>query len=221
MTAANFEASSGSPITPVEARKTSDGLHPTAAAVMSAVSRVASRPDLPVNALALPELTTSARALPPLRWARHQSTGADGHFERVNTPATVVPRSSSASTTSVRPGYRMPAAAVASLTPSTGGRMGKCGGASGEIALSAMAPASSHDRPGHRKSPGPGAFGLRAPGDEKSGKLTGTTATRKRRQLSSFSARLACRGARSWRSGAASRHTRFAPCERDRSRSGP
>ena len=48
----------------------------------------ASRPVLPVNALALPELTTSARALPPLSLARHHSTGADGHFERVSTPAT-------------------------------------------------------------------------------------------------------------------------------------
>ena len=56
---------------------------------MSAVSLVASRPLRPVKALALPELTTSARALPPLSLARHQSTGADGHFDRVKTPATV------------------------------------------------------------------------------------------------------------------------------------
>ncbi len=103
ITVSNFAASSGSPMTPVEARKTSAGLQPAAMAAISAVSLVASRPDLPVKALALPELTTSARAVPPLSRARHQSTGAEGHFERVNTPATAVPGSKSASSTSVRP----------------------------------------------------------------------------------------------------------------------
>ena len=77
-------------MTPVEARKTSPGLQCAAPAAISAVSLVAARPDLPVNALALPELTTSARALarPPLIRSRHQSTAADGHFERVKTPDT-------------------------------------------------------------------------------------------------------------------------------------
>src|SRR5216683_4490798 len=103
MTAPNLVASSGSPITPVDARNTSDGLQPAALAAMSAVSLVAARPDLPVKALALPELTTSATALPPLSCARHQSTGADGHLDRVNTPATVVPCLKRASRTSVRP----------------------------------------------------------------------------------------------------------------------
>ena len=69
-------------MTPVEAEKTSAGLQPADVAAISAVSLVASRPDLPVKALALPELTTSARAVPPLSRARHQSTGAEGHFER-------------------------------------------------------------------------------------------------------------------------------------------
>ena len=103
ITGANLEASSGSPITPVEARKISDGLQPVALAAISAVSLVATRPLFPVKALALPELTTSARAFPDLRWARHHSTGADGHFDLVNTPAVVVPVSNSASSTSVRP----------------------------------------------------------------------------------------------------------------------
>ena len=80
-------AFNGSPITPVEARKTSAGLQPIARAAICAVNLQASRPLLPVNALALPELTTSARALPAFRCARHHSTGADGHFERVKTPA--------------------------------------------------------------------------------------------------------------------------------------
>jgi hypothetical protein len=104
MTAANLVASSGSPITPVDAKNTCEGLPPAARAAMSAVSFVAARPDFPVKALALPELTTSALAAPTFKCARHQSTGADGHFERVNTPATVVPGSNSASSTSVRPG---------------------------------------------------------------------------------------------------------------------
>src|ERR1700745_2133600 len=104
MTAPNLVASSGSPITPVDARNTSDGLQPAALAVMSAVSLVAALPDLPVKALALPELTTRARARSPLIRSRHQSTAADGHFGPVNTPDTVVPASSSASSTSVRPG---------------------------------------------------------------------------------------------------------------------
>jgi hypothetical protein len=77
-------------------------LQPTTFDVMAAVSLVAVRPFLPVKALALPELTTSARALPDLRLARHHSTGADGHFDLVNTPATVAPSSNSASSTSVR-----------------------------------------------------------------------------------------------------------------------
>src|SRR3977135_4231370 len=117
MTPPNFVASSGSPITPVEARKTCDGLQRVAAAAILAVSLVASRPDLPVKAVALPELTTSTLATPCLSCARHQSTGADGHFDRVNTPATVVPGSNSANSTSIRPGQRRPAGAGAQTAP--------------------------------------------------------------------------------------------------------
>ena len=85
ITPPNWLAGSGSPITPVEARNTSPGLQPAALAASSAVNLQASRPVLPVKALALPELTTSARAA-ALSLSRHHSTGADGHFERVNTP---------------------------------------------------------------------------------------------------------------------------------------
>ena len=99
----NFEASSGSPITPVEARKISPVEQPAAFAASFAVNATCAFPVLPVKALALPELTTSARALPPRNFSRHHSTGADGHFERVVTPATVVPGSSSTRRTSVRP----------------------------------------------------------------------------------------------------------------------
>ena len=55
---------------------------------MSAVSFAASRPLMPVKALALPELTTSARALPLARGRRGTNRPArSGHFERVSTPA--------------------------------------------------------------------------------------------------------------------------------------
>ncbi len=103
MTPSKARASSGSPMTPVEARKTSTGRQPAAFDAMSAVSLVASRPLRPVKALALPELTTRTLARPALIWSRHQSTGADGHFDRVKTPATVVPGSNRATRTSVRP----------------------------------------------------------------------------------------------------------------------
>src|SRR5690606_20046161 len=130
----NLAGSSGSPITPVEARKTSPS--PQAAALLAAllVAEVVSRPFLPVNALAFPELTTSIRALPPVRLARHISTGAEGQSERVNTPATLVPSSKTMARRSVRPLYLMPAWAVAIRTPSIGGILGCFLGASGEIA---------------------------------------------------------------------------------------
>ncbi len=101
-TPSNFVASSGSPMTPVEEMNTSPGLQPAAFAAICAVSFTDSRPFLPVKALALPELTTSARALPPASASRHQTTGAPGHFERVSTPATSVPLSNTAMNTSRR-----------------------------------------------------------------------------------------------------------------------
>jgi hypothetical protein len=96
------------------------------------VSFTASRPRLPVKALALPELTTSALAMPCSSLERHHSTGADAVFDLVSTPATVVPGSNSASRRSVRPGYRMPAAQLAKRTPSMAGRCGSTFGANGE-----------------------------------------------------------------------------------------
>ena len=114
-------ASSGSPITPVDARKISPIAQPAALAAASPVVRVDSRPFLPVKALALPEFTTSTLALPPARLARQKSTGADGHFDRVKTPASSVPSSNAITIRSVRPLYLIPASAVAMRTPSIGG----------------------------------------------------------------------------------------------------
>ena len=102
-TPSNLVASSGSPMTPVEAMKISLSFAPVALDAILAASFTASAPILPVKALALPELTSSARAFPDFSLARHQSTGADGHFDLVKTPATCAPLSSSASMTSVRP----------------------------------------------------------------------------------------------------------------------
>ena len=99
---------------------------------LAAVSAVDSRPLRPVKALALPELTTTARAFPPGRFARQKSTGAEGHFERVKTPAADAGASKTIIRTSVRPLYLMPAAAVAIRTPRTGGISAKVFGASGE-----------------------------------------------------------------------------------------
>ena len=90
-------------MTPVEAMNTSPGAQPIVLAAACATSSTASIPLWPVKALALPELTISARALPPLSCWRHQSTGADGHFERVKTPATSAGSSKTAIITSVRP----------------------------------------------------------------------------------------------------------------------
>ena len=83
--------------------KISPSFAPVAPAAILAASFTASAPTLPVKALALPELTSSARAFPLLSFARHQSTGAEGHFDFVKTPAAVVPLSIRASMTSVRP----------------------------------------------------------------------------------------------------------------------
>ena len=89
--AVSFSCGSTSPITPVEARKTSVGSQPTSFAAASAERRAASSPARPVKTLALPAFTTTARAVPPARALRHQSTGAPGHFDLVKTPAAVVP----------------------------------------------------------------------------------------------------------------------------------
>ncbi len=69
-------ASSGSPMTPVEAMKISFGAAPIALAAASATSATAAAPTPPVKALALPELTISARALPALQMLRGTSRPA-------------------------------------------------------------------------------------------------------------------------------------------------
>ena len=72
------------------------------AAAAAAAAAVASVPARPVKALALPAVTSRARAPPPLSAARHQSTAEDAVFERVSTPATLVPGATSTSSKSRR-----------------------------------------------------------------------------------------------------------------------
>jgi hypothetical protein len=81
----------------------------------------------------LPELTTSTRALPRGNIARHQSTGAEGHFDRVRTPAAVVPGAISATMRSLTPfAFFRPTARPVRRTPATGAMAGKRAGANGE-----------------------------------------------------------------------------------------
>src|SRR5690606_761180 len=135
MTASMRSTGSGSPMTPVEARKTSPGSQPSRSATARALASTASRPAMPVNALALPELTMIARGAAPGRMARHQSTGAEAVFERVNTPAMEVPGASSASQTSARLRDLMPAPTTLMRSPVISGSAGKDAGASGETLL--------------------------------------------------------------------------------------
>ena len=98
-------ASSGTPITPVEPIITWPLVQPSWAAVLAAQSSTAISPFLPVKALALPALTSSARADPQPCFSclRHQSTGAEGALEVVNIPATDVPFSNVINNRSSRP----------------------------------------------------------------------------------------------------------------------
>ena len=89
-------------MTPVEAWKISRGLHLRIFAAALATAVTVATPALPVKALALPALMTTARAVPPERLPTHQSTGAERDFDRVKQPATVVPGSITASSTSGR-----------------------------------------------------------------------------------------------------------------------
>src|SRR5204862_311892 len=125
---------SGTPITPVEATKTSEGWQSIAAAVRAAIASTAARPRWPVKALELPALTTSARALPSTSALRHHSTSGLGHLLVVNTPATLVPSGTVTKVMSQRSQFLYRARATRSVTPSIAGRAGK-GWARGEVAV--------------------------------------------------------------------------------------
>src|SRR5579871_5189990 len=124
----------GSPMTPVEAMKTSWARQPTTPAADSATSRTASAPALPVKALALPLFTIRTRAVAPGSCLRHQSTGAEDVLDFVKTPATWLPGARTIMRTSVRSLYLMLAWPVARRTPASGGTGAINLGASGDLA---------------------------------------------------------------------------------------
>ena len=77
----------GLPITPVEQTTTSPAEMPSACAVAAAMARASCMPRAPVQAFALPELTTIARARPSARCSRESTTGAAARRLRVKAPA--------------------------------------------------------------------------------------------------------------------------------------
>src|SRR6185437_6915384 len=97
-----LSAGGGSPITPVEATNTSFVSHFAIFAIAATVRRTTSTPALPVKVLELPEFTTMARACGRYMPAVYDSTGAPQVLDLVNTPAIVVPESSSATMRSRR-----------------------------------------------------------------------------------------------------------------------
>ena len=84
---ATFAIGKGTPIRPVDATKTSSGLNPSAAAASSVIRAASFIPCSPVQALALPELTTTACALPAAARRRQSLTGAAATWLVVNNPA--------------------------------------------------------------------------------------------------------------------------------------
>ena len=92
----------GTPMTPVEETRTSLGLQSSASATCAMICSTASRPRMPVKALELPALTTSARASPSFTCSRPSSTSLDAQALLVKTPATLVPSASLAKVRSAR-----------------------------------------------------------------------------------------------------------------------
>src|SRR5918998_1159010 len=83
----SFSIGSRTPMSPVEATATSIAPMPSSAAACSAVAWVSWKPSGPVQALAPPELSTTARARSPASTWRLQSTGAAGKRLVVKTAA--------------------------------------------------------------------------------------------------------------------------------------
>ncbi len=80
-----------SPMMPVEQTATSMAPQPSTSAAFSAVACVVWKPSGPVQALAPPELRTTARSAPPASTCCDQSTGAALTWLVVNIPAAAVP----------------------------------------------------------------------------------------------------------------------------------
>ena len=118
MPCATASIGSSLPITPVEQTTTSPASMPSARAVSLAIVRASSRPWAPVQALALPELTTTARARPSARCSRDTSTGAAARRLFVNAPAAVASPSQASSARSGAPEALIPQVTPAARKPS-------------------------------------------------------------------------------------------------------
>ena len=109
---------SGTPITPVEAMSTSCASQPSSSATICAERRATARPGSPVAALALPELSTTARARPRAARSRLRATGAAPKRLVVKAPATTQASSATTRARSRRLGFlRNPAETPEARTP--------------------------------------------------------------------------------------------------------
>ena len=111
----------GRPMMPVDATRISPGSQPSCAAVSSAISRASASPCAPVQAFALPELTTVARAVPPRTTVRLSVTGAATTVFCVNMPATLAGVSDTISARSGLPDSLSPQAMPDARKPSREG----------------------------------------------------------------------------------------------------
>src|SRR3712207_119022 len=99
---------------PVDDGNTSPASHPNTPAASSHIRRASRMPWRPVQALALPALTTTPRSLPPATCSRPTTTGAATTLLVVNTAAAVAVRSQTSRPTSgerldLIPAYTPPA----------------------------------------------------------------------------------------------------------------
>src|SRR5690242_16479115 len=110
--------SSATPMTPVDATRTSVGSHPSAAAAADAIARAVSIPSAPVHAFAQPLLMTTALAWPPdaAMYSRAIRTGAACALFVVNTAAADA-RASAATSDTSRPDFLIPDATPAARKP--------------------------------------------------------------------------------------------------------
>ena len=86
-----FSTGRNLPMQPVLETKTSLTGQPSVSASLQAVALASSKPLSPVAALALPELTMTARNVPPLRCSLHKMTGAAQQRFCVKVAAAVAP----------------------------------------------------------------------------------------------------------------------------------
>ena len=146
----------GSMMTPVENGRTWRRSQPSARATALQVVRARAMPSLPVPALALPVLTTSARTRGrPARCSFATTTGAAQKRLRVKTPATRLPSASRIRSRSRRPGLRISAAAVPNSTPRTARNDAGSGGARLTAILAKGEEGKERIRSGECREPAP------------------------------------------------------------------